>query len=620
MAALLKFETQPLPLPTAPMPVDPLRLLPDYARVEAERCLAIIRPALIRIQQGVSRRAASQWLASTAETMPSAPTIDRWLRDYLTGGLIELAPKYQPRQRKDQPWMARAVELYGKSPTKPAYATVAKWLRDENILPQPQGPRAVRDMRAQNKAVERYLKSVPSSKAETSPLRLGRHFYNQNVKPHVIRDNTVLPVGFIYEGDGHTCDVYVAHPVTGMPFRPELTTWLDVRSHYVTSWWMSEAESAQTTLFSLSQALVGHNHVPAYVHTDPGSGFKARLISSEVTGFLVRFSIEPILALPGNAKGKGLQEGWYRWFEERCGKRFATFCGHDRSDDFLRHLTAKVKRGEIVLPTLQQYMDAVREYIAQYNATVQEALGCAPADLWAQLQRVELHTPAEAVIRPRIKRTVVRSRVRLDGRKYEAHELGRDHEGRDVIVEYSIHDDGRVAIHDLSGRFVCEARLVGKKAWLPSSRIEEGQQRRLEGQRQRHQRALDEQAARARSPLPIAQPQAGTLQAGHSLVMQAPAPLPMPEPQIDDRTAAILATLPAPEAASARPARRPLSTEEEIAARFERAQRIGQQLAAGADVPADDIEWFNRYRTTAEYRGQMRFLSSFGDSAGNASA
>ena len=34
-------------------------------------------------------------------------------------------------------------------------------------------------------------------------------------------------------------------------------------------------------------------------------------------------------------------------------------------------------------------------------------------------------------------------------------------------------------------------------------------------------------------------------------------------------------------------------------------------LARGEDVAETDVDWLNRYRSTAEYRGQMRFVQAF---------
>lgn len=596
MSAVLQEFPRAIPRTAVAERADPFRQLPEWAQEEAQRCLTVIRPALARMQQGVSRHAAAQWLSSMALDAPSWKTLDRWLEQYLAGGLAALAPRNKGRLRREQGWEARALALYNQ-PQKPAYATVAYWLREEGF-------------EAQEHAVRRYLKSLPSNLSETSPKRLGGHHYNQNIKPHIVRDNTTVPVGFIYEGDGHCCDVYVAHPNTGRPFRPELTVWLDIRSRKLVAWWISESESAQSTLFSLSQALVAHDHTPAFIHSDPGSGFTARMISDEVTGFCSRFSIQAITALPGNARGKGLTEGWFRWFEERLGKRFATFCGHDRSDDFLRHLSKKVERGEIVLPTLQEYISEIARYVAGYNSNTQDALGAAPDAIWQQLQRVPLETPAAAVVRPRERRTVQRWSVRIDNRTYRSQQIAA-YEGREVIVEYSIHDDERVSIHDDTGRFVCEAGLVKKAAWLPASRVDEAQQKRLQGQHRRHQLAMDEQSARASSPLPL-RAEENVLEQGHSVAPPARLPrTPAAPAALDDRTTQILSELEQRPAAPRSTRIKPANPEHEIAARFERAQQIQQQLDSGAGATDTDTAWLQRYQTTAEYRGQARFLNSF---------
>jgi putative transposase len=425
-----------------------------------------------------------------AGSCPDRATLYRWDERYtrfLQGGNTAAAPKHQGRQRTVYGWEARAIHLW-QQPTKPAMSTVAYWLRGENFDS------------ATDSRVRRYLKSLPATLGEQSAQRMGRHFYQQNLRPYVLRDDTVLPVGLIYQGDGHNCDVYVAHPNTGKPWRPEFTPWIDVRSHYVVGWYLSEAESSLTTLFSLSHALAHHDHVCALIHVDPGSGFKNRMMTDEVSGYLARMSIEFMSALPGNAKGKGLVEGFFHIFEERLGKTFPTFCGHNRSDDYLRHLSQKVKRGQIVLPTLAEYRDAIAAYIERYNNTYQERLGCTPAELWAQLERTPLETAEAAIIRPRELRKVQRWGVTLHNRMYRHAELAH-YNGREVMVEYDLHNDATVTIRDHQARFICEAEQVDRKPWLPASRIEELQQNRVDGQRKRLQQKLDEVQARGRAAI-----------------------------------------------------------------------------------------------------------------------
>ena len=583
-----------------------LLTLADYEA--AQGTLTLLQPALARVALGVSVKAAAKWLHATgADGLPSVPTLERLIADYRRDGLTALIDRRKGRVRRTYGWELRAQVLYAR-PQRPCYTAVARWLREEGFED------------AADHLVRAYLKSLPSRLSETAPKRLGQHYYNQNIRPHVHRHTDGLPVGFIYEGDGHCCDAYIAAPATGNPYRPELTVWLDIKSHKVVGWWLSESESAESTLFSLSHALLTHGHVPAYVHTDPGSGFTARVVSDEQSGFLARFSIQPITALPGNARGKGLTEGWFRWFEEYCGKKFDTYCGHCRTDNELQRLRDKCRRGEIVLPSLVEYAQAVAGYIASYNANPQERLGASPDELWQQLQPVPLEVPAAAVMRPRKPATVQSWSVRLHNRHYRDRALA-DFEGRQVLVEYSLHDDAHVTVYDLKARFVCDAELVGKRAWLPASRIEEGQQRRLDGQKKRLQAHLAEAQARARQPIDSAATFLDALEG------------PAPTPALAAPTSVHTALLPPASQPTRRPREVSAVVQAAVAAQLERAvveetpeQRFARwrgldaRSTAGELLADDDLMWISSSTTTAEFRGQLLVFKELGGGASDPAA
>lgn len=415
---------------------------------------------------------------------PARATMLRWYAKFAAGGEDALADQHTGRRRADQGWEVRAAHLFRRS-SRPAMSTVAAWLRAEGWES------------ATDHAVRRYLNSLPSHLAETSPRRVGPHFYAQNIRPHVARDATVLDVGFIYEGDGHTCDVYVEHPKTGKAWRPELTVWLDVRSGYCVGWWISEAESAATTINSLSRALADHNHVPTSIHVDPGSGFANRLMLDELAGWLSRAGINFMPTLPGNARGKGLVEGWFRHFEERCGKRFPTYCGAGARNELLRRLSSNVQQGLLKLPTLRQYCDAIADYVEQYNAGRHPNEKGSRAQIWARLERTPISAAAaESLTRPAERRTVRRWTVTLHGRQYQDPALAA-HEGREVLVEYDLRRDARAWVRDLSGALVCEAALVHRRPWLTDSHIEDLQRNRLAGQIKRLELAAEEKRRRA---------------------------------------------------------------------------------------------------------------------------
>ncbi|WP_421793420.1 DDE-type integrase/transposase/recombinase [Hydrocarboniphaga effusa] len=589
-----------------PIPQQTSAVLTDSQRTDAHRLLAMIRPAVDAVTMGASIRSAVQMLIdSGASGLPSEPTLRRALKKYVNGGVVGMARKNKGRVRQDYGWELRAAQMYQR-PQRPAYATVAGWLRDE-------GHDTATDSR-----VTRYLKNLPSNKSETSPKRLGQHYYDQNVRPHVVRTTENLPVGMVYQGDGHCCDVYVAYPAGKGHFRPELTVWLDVTSRYCVAAWLSESESAHTTLFSLSEALVRQQHVPAYVHTDPGSGFKAKMITDEVSGFLARFAIKPIFALPGNARGKGLVEGWFRWFEERLGKKFDTFCGHCRTDDALSRLKTRIKNGDLRLPSFAEYRDAVLEYIERYNNTPKEALGGrTPAEVWAELEPTPLEVPDEAVVLPRRVCFVRSSTFQFDNRVYRAQLAAYNQ--RNVLVEYSVLQDQQVRVLDLKGRFIGFARLIQKLDWLPAARVEEGKLTRLKGQLERKQNQIEEDKARSRIPIsaaatmealmydalapdPVAPPPAASLELAQ---FGAPEATPPPKPQRDHSRAieagtAIFEQLEMADQIPADPMQR-----------FALWQLVSAQIAGGDDVGADLASWCASYATQPECEGFRLALDDF---------
>lgn len=414
---------------------------------------------------------------------PSSDSIKRWYYAWASGGHEALLPEHKGSQRKTYGWEARALHFYSL-PSKPDMATVAKWLQDE------------RHATATDSRVRRYLKALPADAAERG--RLGARLFANTRKSYRRRDTSSIPVGFIYQGDGHTVDVYIAHPETGRIWRPELTAWIDVASRYIVGWYVSEAESAISTLLALSHALAGQDHAPAMLHIDNGSGYASKMMNAESLGFYQRFDIEPMFALPYNAKAKGQIERWFKTMERDYGKRCETYCGEDMAPEALQRIVREVNGGKRSLPSLREYMDGLAAWIDRYHNTPHEGLGGrTPAEVWVGLERVSLEAPAAAIIRPRAERVVERQAIRLHNREYMHAELVQWN-GRKVVIEYDIHTDTEVRVLESPTlRWICDAQLVNKVDYLPASRVQEGRLRRLEGQRKRLQRRLDEADARA---------------------------------------------------------------------------------------------------------------------------
>lgn len=429
--------------------------------------------------------------AGVPAAVPSVPTLKRWIKGYLASSKEGLLPRHTGRVRQAYGWEARAVDLYN-IPGKPGFADVAFKLRSEGFKD------------ATPSRVKRYLKDLPATLGAMSPARVGRHLHRLTRQKFQRRHVDELLVGEIYAGDGHTVDCYVAHPNTGKPFRPELTCFIDIKSRYVPGWYFTESESAHSTLFALSHAMLTHQHVPAWLYIDRGAGYRSKLLSDENTGWYSKFDIGVIGALPGNPHGKGWIESFFRTCRDKHDKFFAggsVYCGHDMAEEVNRRLSAELAMGRRTLPSLQQYVQSFAAFISDYMQEPMEALGGRTrAQLWAELTPIAPELDAEVVLRPMEECSVRRQTVRLHNRHYYAEALAL-YDGQQVRVEYDLHNDKQVWVLDGKSRLICQAKLANTIGVLPTSRLEEQRDKRLQGQNKRLERKVDEARLRRQDPI-----------------------------------------------------------------------------------------------------------------------
>lgn len=489
MSAVLAY--QPRTGQLAPVAQDPLAMLTDEQRSTALRLETLLRPAIDKVNAGLSVRKAASWLVKTRskQVEASEDTVRRWLGGYLAQGVIALAPQYKGRQRRVGGWEARALEL-ARMPGQPDMSAIARHLAEVEGFTD-----------ATHLRVKGYLDSLPANAWEYHPARVGAHYHRQNLKPYVVRDRSVIPPGLIYQGDGHSLHYYLQHPNTGHHFSAELTPWMDIGTRYIADFYLGYVESAVQSLYSLSSALLRWDHTPAMLHVDPGPGFKNRAMCDAVAGFVPRFGATFMIALPGNAKGKGDIEGWFRWFEHYHGKFQPSYHGDEVPQEHLRRLEKRIERGEFHVPTWDEGLYGIRQYITRYNERNQDGLGKrSPAALWEKLKRSPVEISPQQLLRPREIRTADRYGVKLWNRLYRAPALAQ-YQGREVQVEYDLHSDAQVWIYDLQGRYVTAAIKVEATPFLPASRIEELEQNREKGRLQRLERKAEQIRAESRAPI-----------------------------------------------------------------------------------------------------------------------
>ena len=576
MAVLALRPRDALP---AHAPVDPLMQLPTWAREAAQDTLRIIRPALERMELGVSQRQAAIWLASVTAGELTAKTVERWLKQYRRDGVAGLAPQYKGRARTVRGWEAIAAE-YFQLPTRPSGGTIAYWLNQRHGFTGVTGDQ-----------VNAYKKSLPSHLAETSPQALGRRYYDQNIKPFKLIEKGSVPPGVQWQIDGHRCDEFVAHPRTGTHYRPEFTKIWDKGSGFIVGWSLSDAENAFNTLWTISAAMREHNHAPLFLHADRGS-VRAKINRSETSGFLARMGIKPQFAY--SARAKGLVEGGWRWYEERCGKLFPTYCGADRTDEGLNRLCFKIEKGLIRLPAQAELEHEIARYVAETNAAIAEGWSDTRAALWESRQRRPLAHPADAIARPADERVVSHWRVRHENRFYQ-HAALQAYEGRKVRFEYEMPDDACVWVFDLAGRYICTAPLVQKVAGLPTSRIEQQELKSAAAKLKRLDAHRDEALARLHTPIDISR-------IGEALDAPAHRLPPLPAAKVVNGEA--LARM-----------REAIAEDESIVeetpeTRFARWRAL---TGSTAEISPTDRAWLTSYETTSEFRGQHLVWSEFNE-------
>lgn len=424
---------------------------------------------------------------------PGKATLAKWIKAYNTQGKLGLANKGLGQVRKLRGWEAKALELY-HVPSRPTMNAVARKLRED--LGFDEGSNIATDT-----AVRRFFNSMPSELKDKSSWRMGQKTYRDNQRDYNIRTTENLPVGFIYQGDGHCLDVYLAHPETGTPWRAELTPWMDVRSRYIVGYDISMAESAHSTIASLSKAMLNHDHVPAMLHVDNGSGFKNQLTNDKVAGFYKRFDIDVMWAIPGNAKAKNI-ERWFRYLEGDFNKMAFPefFVGDQHSEEaklyMLRDLNKKTGDKTVVLPTLEEWITEFDLWLTKYhNRPHPEDKSTTPAKMWATLKRTPIHIDYDFNTSMRLQVNVKRNKVRFQNRVYTADFLYQFNDKK-MMVEYELGQDKACRLLDLNGRFVLRLQLKSKKDWLPSDRIAEAKIVAAKAATKRLEKQIEEKQAR----------------------------------------------------------------------------------------------------------------------------
>lgn len=422
----------------------------------------------------------------TAGRSLSERTLKRWLSDYRSQGEVGLAPARRKADTGLPVWALDFLRCYQR-PTKPAaeraYAEFCeKYLGDRPSIHQ----------------VRRFLaKMTPETRerGRYSPQEL------KAFKPFRRRTTKNLLPGDVYTADGHKFDSEVINPRTGKPFRPEITTTMDVATRRVLGVSVGESENSIDVMHSLRDA-IERGGMFALFYVDNGSGFANDAVREVVD----RLGGEMVHALPYNSQARGLIERAHQTIWVATAKKLISYIGADM-DRHAGNKVHKISRQQLrdhgvthLIPTMTEFMDVASVEIEDYNNRPHRGLEkirdaqtgrmrhMSPNEAWEAARTIgwePMLAPAELVcdlMRPQEVRRTLRGEINWDGNRYFLDELRHLH-GEDVRIAYDVHDASRIWVRTLAGELIGEALIDGNADdYLPLNRIQKAREKLAQGQ------------------------------------------------------------------------------------------------------------------------------------------
>ncbi len=402
---------------------------------------------------------------------PSIRTLKRWL------ATDDLSPKQRVKDMSVPAWAKSFLSLY-QQPQKPsisdAYFSFCK------VWPEADRPSIHQ--------VRRFLDKLGAVTRERG--RMGAREL-KNIQPFVRRDFSLLEPNDVWSADGHTFDAEVQHPFHGRPFRPEITTWIDIATRRIVGWSVDLAESSIAVADALRNA-VENAGVPALIYVDNGSGYKNAFMKDAATGLVGRIGSTMTHSLPYNSQAKGVIERSHQLWTT-AARKLPSFIGaamdrEARLEQFKLTRKAIKAGGAMPLMPWDLFVQFCDETLADYNNRAHRSLGNTSPNLTLrafQAKGWEPHTLAEeelaTLFRPRVTRTLARAEIRLFNNIYFARELEEFH-GLEAHIAYDIHNADTIWVYAPDGRLICEAQVNGNsKHYFPVPVIEQAKQKRAQG-------------------------------------------------------------------------------------------------------------------------------------------
>ncbi|WP_175895727.1 Mu transposase C-terminal domain-containing protein [Burkholderia cepacia] len=562
-------------------------------------------------------RAAKDSRGRKGDEFPSIRTLKRYLGLAKQGSL---APKIPKSSFEIPEWATLFLEQY-QQPQKPS---VGQAYREFEIAC------AVRRVTYEVPSIHQVRRFLDKLGAVT--LQTGRMGSRElkTMLPFIRRTFDKLLPNDIWSGDGHTFDAEVQHPLHGRPFRPEITSIIDVATRRAVGISLDLAESSFAVLDALSTGVLKCG-VPSMFYVDNGAGYKNALLKDEGVGVQGRLGFVVTHSIPYNSQARGVIERLHQTLWVAAAKKLPSYMGADM-DRQAKHVMFKITRnalkhgGTLPLMSWETFIQFCQEQVDAYNDRPHSTLPVirdtntgkrrhmSPNEAWAmhvangwQADTLDEHD-ARMVFRPRIKRTVARGEVRFLNHHYSNPQELLEFHDEEVQVAYDINDARYVWIYALDGRYICRAEAAAnERDFMPQSAVEQAREKRADARANRLQVKLDEVEAERRGhrALPMEMPE----------ILDIPGIGQIKRETLHSRIVDMQDI--EPESVSVEPTTtlmaKVFALPETAAQRFARWQALDQLISEGGTPDTTELKWYGMYPQSKEFAAQKRRAEEAGE-------